>query len=150
LETKLERTKSYSRNVLVCTLLIALAFSAAATSMANATIDDNTPSMLTQAPTGDSAAAPNENPNLIAAEDNSTLTVAPASDRSSENSTLPQGDSSSLYISEDAQLGDNAPLIATQTQPDNPLVILGVIALLAAIAVCAAFVVFRYRKKVSA
>jgi hypothetical protein len=128
LETKLERTKLYSRKLLVCTLLIVLAFSAAATSMVHATSENNPPVSPNQASPSETAVATDENPTLIAIDDNSTIAPTDNSTltRAQDNSTLTPDDNSTLYTAQDTQAGDNPPLIVPQSQPDNTVAILGV------------------------
>jgi hypothetical protein len=133
------------RKSLMFTLLIVLAFSAMTNSMAYAR---DTP---TQAPPDNTPFAPDENPTLIAAQDNGTMAFNDTSilDRTQDSNATTSDDNAVLYSAQDTQTEDNPPLIAPQTQPDNTSTILGVAALVAAIAIAAILVVLRRHQKVT-
>jgi hypothetical protein len=132
---KLENKNLILRKSLICALLIAFVFSAMGTSMAYA--------RETAPPPDNPAISPEDNPLLIAAQDNGT----PVLDRTQDNSTTTADDNASLISTQDTQTEENAPLISPQVQPDNTSTILGVAAVVAAIAVAAIVAVLRLRKK---
>jgi hypothetical protein len=133
------------RKSLMCTLLIVLTFSAMTTSMAFAR---ETP---TQAPPDNTSVAPEENPTLIATQDNSTMALNDTLilDRTQDSNSTTSNDNATLYSAQDTQTEDNPPLITTQAQPDNTATILGVAALVAAIAIAAIIVVLQRHQKVA-
>lgn len=147
MQTKFERTNLNLEKLLICTLLIALAFSAMTTSIAFAR--ESAPA---QAPSDNTAAATKENPTLIVTQNNGTnlLNDTPTLTRTQDNSTSKPDDNSTLYSTKDTQTENNPLLIAPQSQPDNTMAILEILAIVAAITVAAIVVVLRRRKKTSA
>lgn len=121
----------------VAVLLVLLCSSLA--SMANARIEDNS----TQ-----NGPVASEEPPLIATRDNVTATSddSPVLFQERDNSTI-AGDSSPADANKEAQSNDEPVLISTLSQPDNTGFIIAGIALVAAIAVSAAVIISRKRKK---
>jgi hypothetical protein len=142
---KMTNEKLSLKKSLVCTLFIALAFTAMATSIASAR--ETSPP---QTPPDNNEVTSNDNPILIAPQDNATTgsNDTPLLDRAQDNNVTTPNNDASLISIQDAQIEDNPPLIAPLAKPDNTATILGVTALFAAIAAFAIVVVLRIRKKI--
>jgi len=132
------------RKSLMCTLLIAIAFSAIINSIAYAR---ETPPE--QTPQNTPAVMPEENPILIATQDNATIGLndAPTVDRTQDNSQIVPDDSKPLDSVQEVQAEDDQLLIAPQAQPDTSATNFGIIAIIAAIAVGGIVLVLLNRKK---
>ena len=130
---------------LVCTLLIALAFSAMATSVASAR--EIAPSQM---PPDINSVGPEDNPILISTQDNSTVgsNDTPLLDRAQDTNVTTPNNDASLISTQNAEAEDNPPFIAPLAQPDNTATILGATALVAAIAAATIVAVLRIRKKI--
>jgi hypothetical protein len=140
----MENKKLNLKKSLICTLLIAVAFSAMATQTACAreAAPPLTPPDSTPITVGD-------NPILTAAQDNAaTGSDTPLLDRAQDNSTTLPDNNATLYTTQDTLNEENPPLIAPRAQPDNIATVLGIAALAAAVAAVAVVVVFRLRKKI--
>jgi hypothetical protein len=140
----MENQKIKFRKSLICTLLIAVAFSAMATSTAFARETDQP---LT--PPDNTPITAGNNPILLAAQDNATIgSDTPLLDRAQDNSTTLPDDNATIYTTQDSLNEENPPFIAPQAQPDNIVTVLGIAALAAVIAVVAVIVAVRLRKKI--
>jgi hypothetical protein len=140
----MENQKTKFRKSLICTLLIAVAFSALATQTAFAR--ESAPPLT---PPDNTSITVGDNPILLAAQDNvATGSDTPLLDRAQDNSTTLPDDNATLYTTQDTLTEENPPLIATRAQPDNIATVLGIAALAAAIAVAAVVVFVRLRKKI--
>jgi hypothetical protein len=140
----MENKKLNLKKSLICTLLIAVAFSAMATQTACAreTASPLTPPDSTPITVGD-------NPILMAAPDNATTGFdTPLLDRAQDNSTTLPDDNATLYTTQDTLTEENPPLIAPRAQPDNIATVLGIAALVAAVATVTVVVVLRLCKKI--
>jgi hypothetical protein len=139
----MENKKFDLKKSLICTLLIAFAISAMATSAACAR--ETAPS---QTSPNDTVITSDDNPVLIAPPADTAIgsndTNAPLSDRSQDNSTA-SADDSTLYDSANSE-SNNPNLIATQAQPDYLAIIVVLVACVAAIASVAIFVSRRQTK----
>ena len=140
----MENKKLNLKKILICTLLIAVAFSAMATQTAFAreaapplTPPDNTPITV------------GDNPILLAAPDNTTTgSDTPLLNRAQDNSITLPDENATLYTTQDTLNEENPPLIAPRAQPDNIGTVLGIAALAAAVAAVAVVVVLHLRKKI--
>lgn len=130
---------------LFCTLLIAFAFSAMATSTAYAR--ESTPPQM---PPDNTVVTADDNPVLIAPPDDAAIgsneTDTPPIDRAQDSSTTSPDNNGTFVDALDTQTDDNPPLISPAAQPDNTATILVIAALATAIAVNAVVAV-HYRKK---
>jgi hypothetical protein len=139
----MENKKLNLKKSLICTLLIAVAFSAMATQTAFAR--ESAPPLT---PPDNTSITVGDNPILLAAQDSTaTGSDTPLLDRAQDNSTTLPDDNSTLYTTQDT-LEENPPLIAPRVQPDNIATVLGIAALTAAIAAVAVVVFVRLRKKI--
>lgn len=132
------------KKILAVTVLALFLLSATAISSASAQLDPTrTPD---QTSTENSGGLISENPNLYTAQDDSTATTDDNStlDRAPDNSTA-SADDSTLYDAANSE-SENPNLIATQAQPDYPVIITALIAGVAAIAGLAIFVSRRQTK----
>ena len=140
----MENKKLNLKKSLICTLLIAAALSAMATSTAFARETDPT-----QTPPDTTPITVGDEPILTAAQDNAaTASDTPLLDRAQDNSTTLPDDNSTLYTTQDTLTEENPPLTALRAQPNNIATVLGIAAFAAAIAAAAVVVVVRLRKKI--
>jgi hypothetical protein len=136
-------SQSKSKKFLTVTVLTLFLLVATAISSASAQLD---PTRTPDQPPTDDSGLISENPNLIAAQDNSTSSTDDNSPlgRAQDNSTAP-ADDSTLYDAANSE-SDNPNLIATQAQSDNLICIIVLVAGVAAIAGLAIFVSRRQTK----
>jgi hypothetical protein len=141
---KMENQKIKFKKSLICTLLIAVAFSSMATSTAFAR-----ETVPPQAPPDNTAVTAGDNPILMTAQDNDTTgSDNPLLDRAQDNSTTLPNDNATLYTTQDTLTEENPPLIAPRAQPNNIATVLGFAALAIAVAAVAVVVVLHLRKKI--
>jgi hypothetical protein len=140
----MENKKLNIKKSLICTLLIAVAFSAMATQTAWAR--ETAPSLT---PPDSIPTTVSDNPILTAVQDNAaTGSDTPLLDRPQDNNTTLPDDNATLYTTQDNLTEENLPLMAPRAQVDNIATVLGIAALAAAIAAVAVVVVVRLRKKI--